>query len=109
MSVPRRMAALRRLFLAKLEDMPSDMPEEARAEAARNELDNVLGPEWRKEVEDAGFGMDPTGDEGDSMANRLQQASVNEGFDGGNIPEAPKVEKLDKASLIERLSKFIHG
>ena len=63
------MMAIRRLYLAKLDKMPSDLPHEERCELARKELDKVLGPIWRDEVEAAGEQLDPTGD----MIERLDK------------------------------------
>ena len=112
MSSPERMGKIRRLFLAKLEKMPSDMPHEKRVEAARFELDQVLGPEWRKEVEEAGVDLDPTGDMAERL-DRLPMATREAGFHGDDIPMKNKPKEEDKedegTSIIIRLMKFIHG
>lgn len=106
MSTPERMAAIRRLFLAKLEKMPADMSHDVRVEMARKELDKVLGPVWRMEVEDAGEDLDPTGDMISRM-DKLPEATREEGFHGDDVPGPEKPKK--KESIIQMLMSFLHG
>ena len=122
MSDPRRIAAMRRLFITKLNATPSHKPHEERVEMARKELDKALGPVWRDEVEGAGFGMDPTGDMG-SRLDRLQDATKEAGFSGDDVPPkrpvAVNVSKIedeeedeDESSVPDimlRLMKFFGG
>lgn len=110
MSEPRRMAAIRRLFLAKLAKMPSDMPQEMKVEAARRELDKTLGPIWRDEVDDAGFGMDPTGDMKERL-DKLPCATREAGFSGEDVPPPTKKksEEPKGKSMLHRLMMFFNG
>ena len=106
MSIPERMSAIRRLFLAKLDKMPSDMPHEHRVECARKELDKVLGLGWRDEVQEAGLELDPTGDMTERL-DKLPMATREEGFHGDDVPSPEK--KKSKGSVVKLLMKFLHG
>lgn len=106
MSTPERMMAIRRLFLAKLEKMPSDMQHKLRVEMARKELDKVLGPMWRMEVEDAGCELDPTGDMLDRV-DKLPEATRDAGYHGDDVP--PPEKSKDKDSVLAMLMKLLHG
>jgi hypothetical protein len=113
MSEPRRMAAIRRLFLTKLEKQPSDAPHELRVERARKELDKALGPIWREEVRKAGVELDPTGDmiEKDDMQERLDNlpmATRDEGYQGLDVEEPVERKKKpeEKDSMFVRLVKI---
>ncbi len=90
-----RLAAIRRLYLSKLEKMPSDMPHEQRCESARTELDKVLGTSWRDEVEEAGEELDPTGDML-SLMDRLPEATREAGFKGDDIPEPKRTKSKEE-------------
>ena len=103
MSDPRRISAIRRLYLAKLEHMPSNIPYEDRCEGAKRKLDEVLGPMWREEVKN--IGLDPTGGADmdnnlDSFYDRLSNATRDEGYHGDDSPHAPlpgeREQKEDK-------------
>jgi hypothetical protein len=106
------MMAIRRLYLAKLDKMPSDLPHEERCELARKELDKVLGPIWRDEVEAAGEQLDPTGDMIERL-DKLPEATREAGYHGDDV--VPPVlnkkeeEKEDKNSILLKLIKFLHG
>lgn len=117
MAVPQRLQAIRRLFLAKLEKVRDDLPHKMRSEMARKELDKVLGPVWREEVEAAGFQLDPTGDMGCDMEERLDKlpmATREEGYHGDDVPPPTKKkseedEEKEKDSIIIKLIRLIHG
>ena len=98
MSTPERMKAIRRLFLAKLEKMPSEMKHEMRIEMARKALDKDLGMSWRDEVKEAGPELDPTGD-------MLPKATRDEGYHGDDVPEPVK----NKKGMIKQLIEYFHG
>ncbi len=108
MSVPQRIAAIRRLFLAKLEKMPADMPHEERVEASRRELDKVLGPSWREEVEAAGAHMDPTGDMQERL-DKLPMVTREEGYHGDDVPPPipKKKEEDDEEGITVRIMKVM--
>lgn len=108
MSHPERMSAIRRLFLAKLAKMPSDMEHEERVESARSELDKVLGDSWRKEVEDAGMELDPTGDMQEKL-DKLPMATRDAGYHGDDVPPPEKKKKkpVEKDSIIMRIIKIV--
>lgn len=109
MSTPERMMAIRRLFLAKLEKMPSDMQHNDRVEMARKELDKSLGPIWRMEVEQAGVELDPTGDMLERM-DKLPEATKEEGFQGDDIPQMTLKKKPKKEqSIVHTFMKIFHG
>lgn len=107
MSVPERMAAIRRLFLAKLEKMPAHLDHEVRVELARRELDRALGPIWRKEVEDAGLELDPTGDMLERL-DKLPMATREAGYHGDDV-EPPQPKKEGRNGMIVKLMQFFHG
>ena len=121
MSEPRRIAAIRRLYLAKLENMPSSMSYEERVQGAKRALDKVLTPQWREEVK--AIGLDPTdGAEleqcTENFYDRLTTATQEEGYKGEDVPPAPKGvneierrkdDKDDNSGIIAMLMKLIHG
>ena len=110
MSEPRRLAAIRRLYLAKLSEQPSDMSPERKEEAAKAELDKCLGSMWRDEIGDAGFGMDPIGDMEDRI-DLLPGATRDAGFSGDDVqpPVEHKKSKPDaEDSILMKLMKFFH-
>ena len=105
MANPHRLSAIHRLFLAKLEGIDSNEPHEIREELAREELDRVLGQGWRDEVEDAGYGMDPTGE---PKEDPLFTATRDEGYHGDDVPAPDKKKKKKKPnSIMNRISMFL--
>ena len=113
MSHPERMAAIRRLFLSKLEKVDEDMPHDMRIEMARKDLDKVLGASWREEVRAAGVELDPTGDMGCDMQERLDKlpiATRDAGFHGDDVPPPMKKKKEHGSkSIIVRLMKLFQS
>ena len=114
MSDPRRISAIRRLYLAKLEHAPNNIPYEERCEFAKSKLDESLGPIWREEVKN--IGLDPTGGEDmemklDTFYDRLSSETRKEGYHGDDVPPAPKQEKRPKKkdNIILTLVKLLHG
>ncbi len=110
MSEPRRMGILNKLFKSKLEEMPSDVPPEDRDELAKLAIDKLLGRGWRGEIEDAGHGMDPTGDD------NLKAAMCSCGHKGDDIP--PYTKNMHKSKddddesgggIMIRLMKLFNG
>ena len=107
MAEPRRMSAIRRLFISKLDAMPSDVPHSIRVEMARSELDKALGPMWREEAKEAGHMMDPTGDMLERM-DKLPEATCEAGYAGEDVP--PPEKKMKHNPVIIKLMKFFgHG
>ena len=101
MSTPQRIAAIRRIYLAKLAKMPAEMPHDERRDTCRKELDKVLGPVWREEVAASGEELDPTGDMFDRL-DKTEEATKDEGYQGDDVPPPHK-------SIIKKLMAFFHG
>jgi hypothetical protein len=118
MSTPGRIADIRRVFLAKLDKIPQDIPEEIRVKLAKEQLDEAV-PGWRDEVKAAGHGMNPTG--GDD----LEEATKDVGYMGDDVSSPIEIkeesceacggdgckgcEEKGQDQVMDKLKEFFHG
>lgn len=113
MSDMDRIRALNRLFQAKLDKMPADMPYEDRIECAKKEMDKCLGPIWREEIKVAGVSPIDEDKKMDNFYDRVHKLTREEGYHGDDVPEGPKGEeekrRRGKKSIIMNIIKFLHG
>lgn len=124
MSDIRRLGAIKRLYMAKLENMPANMPYEERCEGAKRKLDEVLGKEWREEVKRIDLGPidgEDTSMKHESFQDRLASATRAEGFHGDAVEGLPlpnpKHEEGNKdneddeneGGIVSMLMRLIHG
>jgi len=120
MSDTRRLGAIKRLYMAKLENMPANMPYEERCEGAKRKLDQVLGKEWREEVKRIDLGPidgEDTSMKHEACQDRLASATRAEGYHGDDVEEMPlpkeeykeKEDEEEEGGIIAVLMKMMHG
>lgn len=103
MSTPERIGSIKRLYQARLAKMPAEMPFEERCECAKKDLDKMLGPMWRKEMELYGENLDPTGEvTEEKLTKRLKKATRKEGYQGEDVHPPHK-------SIVKQLMIFFKG